>query len=97
MPVARAVMKKRILELDFIRLGALYKLHIKSLTFSEKELQEYYLLMDFWGVEIITNKDIIRQNYKLYCFIRLCKTNICYREIPTNLIVDYFNIRENMN
>jgi hypothetical protein len=90
-------MKKRTLELDFIRLGALYKLHIKSLTFSEKELHEYYLLMDFWGVEIITNEDIIRQNYKLYCFIRLCKTNFHYKGIPTNLIVDYFNIRENNN
>jgi hypothetical protein len=90
-------MKKRTLELDFIRLGALYKLHIKSLTFSEKELHEYYMLMDFLGVEIITNKDIIRQNFKLFCFIRLCKTNISYMEIPTNLIVDYFNIRENMN
>jgi hypothetical protein len=90
-------MKNRTLELDFIRLGALYKLHIRSLTFSEKELHEYFLLMDFWGVEIITNEDIIRQNYKLFCFIRLCKTNINYREIPTNLIVDYFNIRENMN
>jgi hypothetical protein len=90
-------MKKRTLELDFIRLGALYKLYIKSLTFSEKELQEYYLLMDFWGVEIITNEDIIRQNYKLYCFIRLCRTNISYRGIPTNLIVEYFNIRENNN
>jgi predicted DNA-binding protein YlxM (UPF0122 family) len=90
-------MKKRTLELDFIRLGALYKLYIKSLTFSEKEYHEYYLLMDFWGVEIITNEDIIRQNYKLYCFIRLCRTNISYRGIPTNLIVEYFNIRENNN
>lgn len=90
-------MKNRTLELDFIRLGALYKLHIRSLTFSEKDLQEYNMLMDFWGVQIISNEDIIRQNYKLYCFIRICMTNISYMEIPTNLIVDYFNIRENMN
>ncbi len=90
-------MKKRTLELDFIRLGALYKLHIKSLTFSVKELHEYYLLMEFWGVDIITNEEIIRQNYKLYCFVRLCKINIRYMGIPTNLIIEYFNIRENVN
>jgi hypothetical protein len=90
-------MKNRTLELDFIRLGALYKLYIKSLTISEIELHEYYLLMDFWGVEIITNEDIIRQNYKLYCFLRLCRTNISYRGIPKNLIIEYFNIRENLN
>ena len=87
----------RNLEIDYLRLKVLYDFQIQPLQFTSKDLNEYYLLMQFWGVEILTNEDIIRQNYKLYCFIRLCKTNIRYRGIPTHLIIDYFNIRENMN
>jgi hypothetical protein len=90
-------MKKRTLELDCLRLQVLYRLQIKTLKFTIRDLEEYELLMDFWGVPKIPHLEVIERNYKLYCFIRLCKTNDRYSGIPTHLIIDYFNVRENLN
>ena len=97
MPVSRRIVKKRSFYFDYMRLRFLYKLSIQSLEFSINEVEEYIILMEYFGREFPTSHFDIKTDYKKYSFIRYCRTNIRYKEIPFDMVVSFINIQENLN
>jgi hypothetical protein len=97
MPVASAVMKKRHFQLDHLRLRYLYRIHIQKLELTSLEIDEYSILMQFLGRDLPTNQYDIKTEYKKYSFIRYCKTNKRYKEIPIDMVIGFINIQENLN
>jgi hypothetical protein len=97
MPVASAVMKKRHFQLDHLRLRFLYRIHIQKLELTPPEIDEYSILMEFLGRDLPTNHFDIKTDFKKYSFIRYCRTNNRYKEIPFDMVVSFINIQENLN
>jgi hypothetical protein len=90
-------MRKRNFHIDHLRLRFLYRVHIQDLDFTLQEINEYSILMEFLGRDLPTNHSDIKTDYKKYSFIRYCKTNNRYREIPFDMVVSFINIQENLN
>ncbi|MBM3456143.1 MAG: hypothetical protein FJX80_13545 [Bacteroidetes bacterium] len=67
------------------------------MEFTLSEINEYLILMEFLGRDLPTNHFDIKTDYKKYSFIRYCKTNNRYREIPFDMVVSFINIQENLN
>lgn len=82
---------------DIKRLNFLFKRKIKRLRFSQTEIDEYTILMEFLGRNPPTNVFDIQTEYKKYFFIRFCKTNKHYEKIPINLILSFINMKEDLN
>jgi hypothetical protein len=90
-------MRKRNFHIDHLRLRFMYRIHIQDLEFTSQEINEYSILMEFLGRDLSTNHFDIKTDYKKYSFIRYCKTNNRYREIPIDMVVSFINIQENLN
>ena len=90
-------MKKRNFHLDYLRLRFLYRIHIEDLKLTTLEINEYSILMEFLGRDLPTNHFDIKMDFKKYSFIRYCRTNKKYKEIPFDMVVSFINIQENLN
>ena len=97
MHAAIGLMQKRNFHIDHLRLRFLYRIHIQKLELTPPEIDEYSILMEFLGRDLPTNQYDIKSEYKKYSFIRYCKTNNRYKEIPFDMVIGFINIQENLN
>lgn len=82
---------------DVRSLNFLFKRKIKRLKFSQEDIDEYMILMEFLGRDLPYNQFEIETEYKKYFFIRFCKTNKYYDRIPLSLIISFINMKEDLN
>jgi hypothetical protein len=88
---------KEVLDLDLIRLHVIYRYEVLELDITEKDIEEYKVLMDFIGSQLIISDCQIKKLYRKYCFFRACRMNPRFCHIPTELIYGFFDVKEGSN
>ncbi len=88
---------KYILEADLLRLHVIYRYEVMELDVTEKDIEEYKVLMDFIGSQLIVSDCQIKRLYRKYCFFRACRMNPRFCHIPTELIYAFFDAKEGSN
>ena len=88
---------REVLDLDLIRLHVIYRYEVLELDITEKDIQEYKVLMDFIGSQLIISDCQIKKQYRKYCFFRACRMNPRFSHIPTELIYGFFDAKEGSN
>ena len=86
-----------VLDLDLIRLHVIYRFEVLELDTTEKDIEEYKVLMNFIGFPLVVSDCQIKKLYRKYCFFRACKMNPRFSHIPTELIYAFFDAKDGSN
>lgn len=87
----------KVLDSDFLRLYVIYRYEVQEINITERDIQEYKILMEFIGKPVHVSDCQIKKLYKKYCFFRAIKMNPRFRHIPSELIYGFFDAREGSN
>ena len=88
---------KEVIDLDLIRLHVIYRNEVLELNTTEKDIEEYKMLMNFIGYPLIVSDWQIKKPHRKYCFSSACKMNPKINHIPTELIYRFFDAKEGSN
>jgi hypothetical protein len=82
------------LESDLLRLHVIYRFEVMEVDVTDKDIEEYKVLMVFIGSQLIVSDCQIKRLYRKYCFFRACRMNPRFSHIPTELIYGFFDVKE---